>query len=244
MTDQKNQLQIQDWGEIPYEEAVEKQLALVEQTFQENSLGYLVFCTHPEVVTTGRGTQLGDITTWDGPTIAVSRGGRATYHGPSQLVIYPILNLKFSRPNRPAQDVVGYLRRLEDSIVEWLDAHYEIKAIGKSLKKKAETESEETGVWVENHKLASLGIAVKKWVTYHGAAINLFEDANAFRGMLPCGFQKDVMISLEKLLANQKLANQNLFSNSESSLNKKLFPTEITFQRVKSELETIFKKNL
>jgi lipoyl(octanoyl) transferase len=101
----------------------------------------------------------------------------------------------------PKKDIAWYLRNLENSIVETLKI-YGVEAVGKSLQKKSmnEDESEETGVWVGPRKIASLGIAVRKWISYHGAAVNLDEDLQAFYGMNPCGFKKEVMISLENIL--------------------------------------------
>lgn len=157
------------------------------------------------MVTTGRQTKPEDIFSFTGPVIEVSRGGRATYHGPSQLVIYPILNLKNSRQNRGPQEIRGYLRDFEKAIVQTLN-EYKIKAVGKTAQKLegADIESDETGVWVGSQKIASLGIAVKRWVTYHGAAINLDHDPEAFRGLNPCGFKSEIMVSVESLL-NQKI---------------------------------------
>lgn len=195
-----SQIQLINWGLIPYQEALTRQLQLVEKVSLDSEVSYIVFCKHPEVVTLGRSTKPGDVFAWDGDQIEVSRGGRATYHGPSQIVIYPILSLKKTRALIPNQDVVGYLRVLENSLIEFLKL-YDIQAIGKSLQKNKienDKEAEETGVWVQNQKIASLGIAVKKWVTYHGAAINIFKDEKAYRGMNPCGFSKSVMTCLEE----------------------------------------------
>lgn len=193
--------EFQDWGLINYEEALKKQEQLVEDVASQNRPGVLVFCQHPAIVTLGRSTQNGDVTTWAGPILEVSRGGRATYHGPSQLVIYPVINLNLASPHRPAKDVTAFLRQFENAIVESLKA-YNIQAQGRSLQKKKETEAgaDETGVWVGSQKLASLGIAVRKWTTYHGAAINVHQDPMAFQGLNPCGFQPSVMICLEKLV--------------------------------------------
>ena len=215
----------QDWGLIDYELALKKQEELVEKVAAENLSGILVFCTHPAIVTLGRKTQVGDVFAWRGPIKEISRGGRATYHGPSQLVVYPILNLEFkgvSNTPRPQHDIGWFLRSLENSIVETM-AEFGVESIGKSLQKKVgiENAQEETGVWVGSNKIASLGIGVRKWITFHGAAINLDEDPEAFLGMNPCGFQSSIMISLEKLL-NKKI-DRNKFKNIlQSKLVKKL----------------------
>lgn len=201
-------MEIQDWGLIDYFESNQRQLELVERVHNEDLPGIIVFCTHPEIVTLGRSTEDGDVFSWDGPVAEISRGGRATYHGPSQLVIYPIINLKHSS-RRPAelQNVTGHLRKLENAIIDWLKT-LEVKAEGKTLNienRKPQYDYrgnsvEETGVWVDGKKVASLGIAVKKWITYHGAAINIFDDSRAFRGMYPCGFSQSVMTNVESLI--------------------------------------------
>lgn len=190
-------LKFEDWGLIDYEEALKKQLQKVDQVSerQDEPFGLLIFCTHPPVVTLGRKTQPGDVFGWTGALKEISRGGRATYHGPSQLVVYPILKIK---------DIGKYLRSVEDSIIEVLKS-YGVDAVGKTLQKKAAIEdaTEETGVWVGRQKIASLGIGVKKWVTYHGAAINLDEDSQAFIGMKPCGFSSETMVNLERLIGHK-----------------------------------------
>ena len=194
-------LQFENWGLISYQEALRKQTELVEKVAEENLPGYLIFCTHPPVVTLGRATKPGDVFAWSGETVEVSRGVRATYHGPSQLIVYPILNLTFARKGRKDREIVGYLRVFEEAIVDVLKT-YGVQAQGRSLHKNPQTDAEadETGVWVGDRKLASLGIAVRKWVTFHGAAINLQYDPKAFVGMNPCGFTTETMTSLEQVL--------------------------------------------
>ncbi|PIS10270.1 MAG: lipoyl(octanoyl) transferase [Bdellovibrio sp. CG10_big_fil_rev_8_21_14_0_10_47_8] len=204
-------LRFEDWGSVEYQLALERQLERVQEVIDTQIPGVLVFCTHPPVATLGRKTQPEDLSGWQGSTIEVSRGGRVTYHGPSQLVIYPIVNLELSASERKAKDIDSYLRHLEQAIVETLKT-YGVEAVGKSRQKKSEDENaaDETGVWVGSQKIASLGIAIKKWVSYHGAAINLDEDPMAFSGMRPCGFSKETMVSLEKLLG--KKINRQEFS--------------------------------
>lgn len=198
-------LEFQDWGLIDYQQALTQQLELVEYLHQNpQHSGFVIFCSHPPVVTTGRQTQPDDIFSFKGPIIEVSRGGRATYHGPSQLVIYPIINLKNPRAQRGAQEVRGYLRDFEKAIVLTLN-ELGIAAVGKTTQKLdgAEAESEETGVWIGSQKIASLGIAIKKWITYHGAALNVEYDSQAFQGLNPCGFKSSTMTCIETQLNNQ-----------------------------------------
>jgi lipoyl(octanoyl) transferase len=205
-------MNIQNWGPIDYELAVKKQLALVEDVASGESPNTLIFCSHNPVVTLGRGTKKDDVFAWTGPTIEVSRGGRATYHGPSQLVVYPIINLSKHNFDFPPKDLAAYLRFLEKSVVVALD---KIK-INSEVRthKTSPDEPSQTGVWVGEKKIASIGIAVKKWVTYHGIAINIESDPNAFTGINPCGFQKEIMTCVEKecdlsmTSARQLLINQ------------------------------------
>lgn len=203
-----------DWGLIDYKEALACQENLVEQVAAEKSVGTVVFCSHPPIVTLGRKSQPDDVFGWTGSVCEISRGGRATYHGPSQLVIYPILNLELSPQKR---DLHWYLRSFENAIVETMQ-RYGIQAKGRSLQTLDPTNSqEETGVWVGNRKLASIGIAVRKWVTFHGAAINIDHDPEAFQGMKPCGFNAATMISMEKVL-DQKIERDHLMKSLQKSL--------------------------
>jgi lipoyl(octanoyl) transferase len=199
----------EDWGLMDYQQALNKQLEYVEKVAAaaDNVFGhpgFLIFCTHPPVVTLGRQTQPEDLFAWKGPVIEISRGGRATYHGPSQVVVYPILNLKQPRTGRGPQEVRGYLRALEQAIVDTLKDFGVVDAIGKTPQKipGQAVETDETGVWIGPQKIASLGIAVKKWVTFHGAAINFSYDPEAFVGMNPCGFKTSTMLSLEQKLGH------------------------------------------
>lgn len=205
-------LEFIDWGLVDYQVALDQQLSIVEDVAHDKRTDTLIFCTHPPIVTLGRGTQAEDVFAWQGPTVEISRGGRATYHGPSQQVVYPIINLNHPRGQRKEREIAGYLRALEDSIVNVLRS-YGIDAVGKSLRKKDSVSQaqEETGVWVGDKKIASLGIGVRKWITFHGAAINIDYDPSAFTGLKPCGFQSSTMISLEQLL-NQKI-DRTAFNN-------------------------------
>lgn len=189
-------MRIEDWGLIEYESSVTKQLQLVDEVFA-GAEDRLVFCVHPPVVTLGRGTVLSeDVTGWSGSTIETSRGGRATYHGPNQQVIYPIINLK--RMGR--QDVHAYLRALENATVVSLR---EAGLVNAEVRTAKVGDISLTGVWVGERKVASIGIAVRKWVTYHGVAINVRHDPSAFQGIRPCGFASDVMTSLEAELGRE-----------------------------------------
>lgn len=189
-------MRVEDWGLVDYETSVKRQLELLEK-ISDGAEECLVFCTHPPVVTLGRATTAEDLAGWSGETYESSRGGRATYHGPSQIVIYPILDLRRERAGFPVRDIHAYLRELEKAVVEGL---HELGL------PQAEARTTEvggvslTGVWVGERKVASIGIAVRKWTTYHGVAINILQDASAFQGIRPCGFATGVMASVEELL--------------------------------------------
>lgn len=191
----------EDWGLIDYEEALCKQELYVEEVNNGFRLPTVVFCNHPPVVTKGRGTLPSDITDWMGPIIEINRGGRATYHGPSQIVIYPIISLLTDSRERKPKDIGSFLRQFELAIVDVL-GDLGIKAQGKSYQPKNnhEVNREETGVWVGHQKVASLGLSIRHWITFHGAALNVYNDINAFKGLRPCGFSPSVMTSVEELI--------------------------------------------
>jgi lipoyl(octanoyl) transferase len=191
-------LNIENWGLISYAEASARQLALVENLIEDT----LVFCTHPPVVTAGRGTKPSDIFSWTGEVHESSRGGRATYHGPNQMVAYPILNLAESnRKKIAARDLHSYMRALEGAVVDTLK-EFGIISEAKSMKPDYDSPSL-TGVWVQDKKIASIGIAVKKWISYHGLALNVDHDPSAFSGIHPCGFQSHIMTSVEEVLGEK-----------------------------------------
>lgn len=189
-------MKFEDWGLVEYAEACERQLRLVEEV-SAGGEERLIFCTHPPVVTKGRATTAEDMTGWKGSTIESSRGGRATYHGPSQVVIYPILDLTKPRAHLKGRDIHAYLRALEEITAVGL------RELGLKNAERRETPPgglSLTGVWVGERKVASVGIAVRKWVTYHGVAINVLNDPSAHKGIKPCGFTSETMTSLEEQL--------------------------------------------
>ena len=117
------------------------------------------------------------------PLFAINRGGQATYHGPGQLMCYPIVDLR-----RCGQDLHKYLRWLEQTLIDFL-ARYEISA----------TQREGlTGVWISNRKIASIGVGVRHWITMHGFALNVCGDLSPFTRIVPCGISNVTMTSIEK----------------------------------------------
>ncbi len=221
MSNFKMKLDVQDWGCIDYSEALTHQLKLVSDVFSHDKIGVVAYCSHPPIVTIGRSVQKEDVFGWEGPIIEVGRGGRATYHGPSQLIVYPIINLKKS------QNVAGLMRLLEKTVVETL-LEYKIQACGRTKLDSGPNETlNDTGVWIANRKIASIGIGVKNWVSYHGLAINISRDNRAFQGIKPCGFDSSVMTSLEEILDRpvdslefRKYFENHLFQQLEFFLNE------------------------
>lgn len=201
---QVGELYFADWGLIDYSKGLDRQMTLVEKVAGGEMPDTIVFCSHPPVVTLGRSSKPQDLTGWQGDLIEVSRGGRATYHGPSQLVIYPILNLSRERKSLKPRDIGAYLRTLENILIEILD-DVEIQATAKTIDGVDEQGDKisATGVWVGDKKIASIGIAVKKWVTYHGLALNVRKDPQAFQGLRPCGFNANIMTSIEEAIGRK-----------------------------------------
>jgi lipoyl(octanoyl) transferase len=117
------------------------------------------------------------------PLFPINRGGQATYHGPGQLVGYPIIDLR-----RCGQDLHKYLRWLEDLLIATI-ARYGIEA---------ERRDGLTGVWVENRKIASIGVGVRQWISMHGFALNVGGDLSPFDHIIPCGIDQVSMTSIEK----------------------------------------------
>jgi len=122
------------------------------------------------------------------PLFSINRGGQATYHGPGQLMGYPILDLR-----RCGQDLHRYLRWIEQLLIELL-ADYDIAASRRESL---------TGAWVENRKIASIGVGVRHWITMHGFALNVCGDLSPFNHIVPCGINKVAMTSIEKETGNK-----------------------------------------
>jgi lipoyl(octanoyl) transferase len=117
------------------------------------------------------------------PLFSINRGGQATYHGPGQLMGYPIIDLR-----RCGLDLHKYLRWLEQLLIDLL-TRYDIAARRRDSL---------TGVWVENRKIASIGVGVRHWITMHGFALNVCGDLSPFDHIVPCGINNVAMTSMEK----------------------------------------------
>ncbi len=171
-------------GRLEYGAAWALQRDLVQARVANQAPDTLLLCEHPDVITVGRriGAVGNLLAPGDIPIFEVERGGDVTYHGPGQLVGYPILRLEGGR-----RDLHRYLRDLEEVL---------ITAAG-SLGVPSGRAEGRTGTWVAGQrKLASIGVAVRRWVTLHGFALNVSTDLEKFEAINPCGFPAGVMTSL------------------------------------------------
>ena len=183
-------------GLVPYDKALEIQLDLLERRRRDEIEDTLLLLEHPPTFTIGRRGNMGNLLAaeeylaTEGIKLEViSRGGDITFHGPGQLVGYPIMDL-----NKMGRDVHKYLRALEEVIISAL-ADYRIEA------RRIE---EVTGVWVKWHKIASIGVGVKRWITYHGFALNVNTDLSYFDKIVPCGIPDVRMTSVKRWLAKRE----------------------------------------
>jgi lipoate-protein ligase B len=174
-------LDVRRLGRTSYADAHRFQLELVEARAAERCGDVLLLTEHDPVVTIGRGTPRGATDPSGFTVVEVERGGEATYHGPGQLVAYPILALP---PGR--RDLHRYLRDLEEVVIGVL-AEFDVEGTRRPGL---------TGVWIAERKVCSIGVAVKRWITYHGFALNLHTDLQAFRAFRPCGLDPAVMTRL------------------------------------------------
>jgi lipoate-protein ligase B len=180
-------LVFKDLGAIDYRAALSLQEGLVERRRNQDLPDIVLFVEHPHVITIGRaGKESNIVNPGEVPVHRTSRGGDATYHGPGQMVVYPILDLK----SRLRRDVHRYLRYLEKATIRTL----------KSFGLEAERNPPWTGIWIGKKKIASIGVAVRRGVTYHGLALNVNTDLCYFDRIIPCGLPWAEVTSMEREL--------------------------------------------
>jgi lipoyl(octanoyl) transferase len=178
-------LEIIQAGTVPYADALAWQRDLAEDRIAGRlDHDVLLLLEHPPVVTLGRNSRAAHVLRPAGVDVfEVERGGDVTYHGPGQLVGYPILDLGDYK-----KDLHWYLRTLEQALIEALGV----------LAIPAERNPGYTGVWTRGRKIASIGIHVKQWVTWHGFALNVTTDLTEFERIVPCGISDVVMTSVQQ----------------------------------------------
>jgi len=172
-------LSIINWGRTPYLESSQRQLETVQARIDGSVGDHLIFTEHDPVYTVGLRVGAAAHLLWDPATLAAqgitvaktNRGGDITYHGPGQVVGYPIIDLS------PVKDLHAYLRFLEAVM---------IRAVG-CCGLAATRREGLTGIWVGDRKIAAIGVAVRRWVAYHGFALNVDPNMEHFAGIVPCG---------------------------------------------------------
>ena len=180
-------LLFKDLGTLEFPAALRLQERLVELKHREASIDILLFLEHPHVYTLGRGgNELNIRCAQDVPVYRTSRGGDITYHGPGQLVIYPIIDLR----SKLRKDVHRYVRNLEQSAIDTL-ADFGVATTRRPP---------HTGIWIEARKIAAIGVAVRRAITYHGLALNVNPDLSYFERIVPCGLTWAEVTSMQKEL--------------------------------------------
>jgi len=193
-------MEVIDLGRKNYLETWQLQKELLEKRIRGGIEDTLLFVEHHPVYTVGRGEtatkteikvhKLGTV-----PVVEVERGGKITFHGSGQIVGYPIFSL-------PHQDLRQYLKDLERTLVSTISEQTLLNAKPCPETLLLEPGQLQTGVWIRDKKVASIGIAIKHWVTYHGFALNVSTDLNYFEAIEPCGFSGQVITTLTKELGN------------------------------------------
>ena len=199
MSSTHRHLLVASLGTVGYTDALELQRAAARARLDGRlDQDLLILVEHPPVVTTGRSTKDGHLLLSAANLAArgielfdVERGGDVTFHGPGQLVGYPIIDLK-----RHKEDLHWYLRQVEQLLIDAL------AAIGIV----ANQNPGKTGVWTNDRKIASIGVHARQWVTWHGFALNVTTDLSYFDVMVPCGITDVVMTSVARELLEQNIS--------------------------------------
>ena len=194
----ENQLKVSELGVVDYLSAWKLQKQIHQDVVNLQTENTLLLLEHLSVYTAGRRTEILDRPLDDTPVIDVDRGGKITWHGPGQLVGYPIVKLKNST------DVVGFVRELETALIS-VCAEFGIKA---------DRYCERSGVWVRDdksdRKIAAIGLRVAKGVTMHGFALNVNPDLSAYEKIIPCGISGAKVTSLSAELGSEITINEVL----------------------------------
>ena len=181
---------ILDLGLSDYNDTWKLQKKLQSKRILGEIEDHLLLVEHPPVFTLGKNASKQHIinNSEDVSIIQTDRGGNITFHGPGQLVCYPILDL-----NHYKRSITWYMRELEQLIIEVL-GEYDIKA---SRKKGL------TGTWVKDKKIAALGVRISRWVTMHGLSLNINPDLNFYKSIIPCGIKEYGVTSMAKIMGNE-----------------------------------------
>ena len=199
----------QSLGLIDYEEALVIQRQLHQEVVDQVRANSLLLLQHPPVFTAGRRTLDSERPIDGSKVIDVDRGGKITFHGPGQIVGYPIVKLK--KPN----DVVGFVRQIEKALIQ----------ICQDFNIEGQTYCERSGVWIRDErgdrKIAAIGIRVAKGVTMHGFALNVNPDLSYFDRIIPCGIADAQVTSMEREL-NRSIALEEVLEVVEARMKQSL----------------------
>jgi lipoyl(octanoyl) transferase len=179
---------VMELGQVDYQRALAWQRQLVKLRREGLVRDTIIMLEHPPVVTVGRDGHPENYCNLTVPPVYVERGGDVTYHGPGQLVVYFVFDLA-----RRQRDVHRFMAGIQSGIVGALARIGIEAAMGE----------EHTGVWVTGRKIASIGVAVKHWISFHGAAVNLNTRLSDFAGICPCGLNAEVMTSAAEVLGRE-----------------------------------------
>lgn len=183
MSETPSKLRVFKLGRFEYQAVLDIQERLVRARQLDRIEDTILLLEHPNVYTMGRGARESFLIdrTIEPAVLRVSRGGEVTYHGPGQLIGYPILKLLGCE-----RDVHQYLRRIEQSMIEALAGLGIVAGRRGGL----------TGVWIDGRKIASIGVGIRRWVTFHGFALNVNTDLSFFDRIVPCGIAGCQMTSI------------------------------------------------
>ena len=181
---------ILDLGLSDYNDTWKLQKKLQSKRILGEIEDHLLLVEHPPVFTLGKNASKQHIinNSEDVSIIQTDRGGNITFHGPGQLVCYPILDL-----NHYKRSITWYMRELEQLIIDVL-GEYDIKASRKEGL---------TGTWVKDKKIAALGVRISRWVTMHGFSLNINPDLNFYKNIIPCGIKEYGVTSMAKIMGNE-----------------------------------------
>lgn len=207
---------------VEYKDAYDAMQTRQREVILGNKPCLVWFLEHKDVITAGRRADKEDLISQEMRVsnsaieiCEVERGGKYTFHNPGQLIVYFILNLKTLHNQKP--DIRRFVRNIEDAIILTLKS-YSIKAM---------RHPQNIGIWIEKedgtlYKIASIGLSVKKWVTMHGISINVNNNLDGYKSIIPCGIRDCQMISVAKLL-NGKINMQEFTSILHKNINNILF---------------------
>ena len=187
-----NRIKIIDLGFLDYKNSWNYQKELQKKVLIGDCSDSIIFVEHDSVYTFGKNSDKSNLLISKDSKIKIyetERGGEITYHGPGQIVCYPILNLKNFK-----QSVTWYMRALEEVIIETL----------KLLNIKATRKDGLTGVWVKDEKIGAQGVRMTKWVTMHGFSLNVNTDLRFFNDIIPCGIKDFGVTSIEKIIGKEQ----------------------------------------